>query len=334
MTSGIAGQRGEPARMVVTGAAGFIGSHLTEALLARGHHVVGIDSLCSYYDPARKRANLVAALESPRFRFVHADLTKKELEPLLDGVEVVFHLAGQPGVRVSWGKRFKSYLTDNVLATQRLLEAVRGAPGPRVVFASSSSVYGNADRYPVREEDPALPVSPYGATKLSAEHLCRLYGTTFGVPVVVLRYFSIYGPRQRPDMAFTRFIDALTAGTPLEVHGDGRQVRDFTFVDDAVAATLAAATSGRPGATYNVAGGHEASVREVIAKLAGLLGVRMRVAYGRALPGDPARSGADTSAARRDLGYRPSTELDDGLARQITCQLGALRAPAALAASA
>jgi nucleoside-diphosphate-sugar epimerase len=209
-----------------------------------------------------------------------------------------------------------------VLATQRLLEAALAVGGPRVVFASSSSVYGNAARYPVREDDPTLPVSPYGATKLSAEHLCRLYATAFELPVVVLRYFSIYGPRQRPDMAFSRFIDALAAGRALEVHGDGRQVRDFTFVADAVAATVAAASAGRPGRTYNVAGGHEASVREVIAQLAGLLGVRMRVAYGRALPGDPVRSGADTSAARQDLGYRPVTDLEDGLARQIERQLG------------
>ncbi len=231
---------------LVTGCAGFIGSRLTDTLLARGVAVRGIDAFTTYYDPAVKHANVSAAQESPRFELIDGDLNQLDLPLVLDGVDVVYHLAGQPGVRVSWSDGFSQYVTLNVLATQRLLEATRQHPVPRLVYASSSSIYGNAVRYPTTEADVPHPHSPYGVTKLAAEHLCSLYADNWGVPTVSLRYFSVYGPRQRPDMGFSRFFDAIQSGRPLPIYGTGRQIRDFTFVGDVVDATIAAGTAGRP----------------------------------------------------------------------------------------
>lgn len=305
---------------LVTGAAGFIGSHLVEKLIADGVHVRGVDRLSDYYDPELKRANLALIESGARFDFVEGDLNRLALAELLDGVDVVYHLAGQPGVRVSWGQEFQVYLDDNVRSTQRLLEVARELSLERFVLASSSSIYGDAERFPTRESDTPAPVSPYGVTKLAAEHLCRLYFKGFGVPAVAVRYFTIFGPRQRPDMAFNRFIRAALSGEPIEIFGDGLQERDFTYVDDAVEATVAAAIRGRPGEVYNVAGGNSATVVEVIETLGRLIGRELAVVHKPVVIGDARKTGADTSKAREELGYRPSTSLEQGLSLQLDAE--------------
>jgi UDP-glucose 4-epimerase len=305
-----------PDRALVTGVAGFIGSQLAEHLLASGATVIGVDRLSDYYDQAVKLENLAEALGDDRFTFIQEDVADVATPELLDGVDVVYHLAGQPGVRPSWGQSFQLYIDDNVRASQALLEAAKEVSLERFVYASSSSVYGNAKRFPTRETDTPHPLSPYGVTKLAAEHLCNLYWAEFGVPAVSLRYFSVYGPRQRPDMAFNRFIRAGVAGEPIHVFGDGRQTRDFTYVGDVVAATAAAARRGTPGAVYNVAGGSRTTVLEVIDILERLLEVEFDVRHeGRAV-GDARDTAADTSNAVRDLGYSPEFTLEAGLAAQ------------------
>jgi UDP-glucuronate 4-epimerase len=304
-------------RVLVTGAAGFVGSHLVEALLGRGDEVVGVDSFTAYYSAARKRDNLSEAGGHPAFTFVEGDLNDLDLARLLEGAKVVYHLAGQPGVRASWGEEFDIYLAQNVLTTQKLLEASRSFPLTRFVLASSSSIYGQAESFPTHEASLPRPVSPYGVTKLAAEHLANLYHAAFGVPVVSLRYFTIFGPRQRPDMAFSRFIASALEGRPLTIIGDGGQSRDFTYVGDAVAATIAAAESGVAGRTYNVAGGCQATVLDVIQTLESVVGRPLEREHLEPVPGDPRKTGGDTSAARADLGYAPSTGLEDGLRRQL-----------------
>ncbi len=256
-------------RCLVTGVAGFIGSHLAERLLADGHTVRAVDRLSPYYDVALKRRSVSRVEAAGDLEFLEQDLASCPIRPLLDGVDVVFHLAAQPGVRVSWGDEFEIYSRDNVLATQRLLEAARDASATRIVVASSSSIYGDATRYPVSEGDPAMPQSPYGVTKAAAEALCRLYNSQFSVPVVCLRYFTVFGPGQRPDMAFNRFIRAALDGDPITVLGDGAQSRDFTYVSDAVDATVAAGSRSVPGEVYNVAGGSHATINQVVDALAG-----------------------------------------------------------------
>jgi UDP-glucuronate 4-epimerase len=310
------------AAVLVTGVAGFIGSRLAERLIEAGDEVVGIDRLSHFYDVALKQRNLERLRSSDSFRFVEADLNDIDLEPLVGEAEVVYHLAAQPGVRVSWGDDFAIYARDNILATQRLLEAARAVDLPTLVAASSSSVYGDAQEYPVAESTPRRPISPYGVTKLASEELCRLYATQFGVTTVGLRYFTIFGPRQRPDMAFSRFIAAGRDGNPIEVYGDGLQVRDFTFVDDAVAATIAAASRGKPGSTYNVAGGTQATVLEVIEQLRGLLDKDIEVHHKPAAPGDVRRTGADSTLVRTELGFTPSVPLAEGLRLQVEAALG------------
>jgi UDP-glucuronate 4-epimerase len=302
---------------VVTGAAGFIGSHLAERLLARGDAVRGIDRFSPSYDPALKRHNAAALAGYQGFELIEGDLNDLELARVVADAEVIFHLAAQPGVRVSWGADFDIYLSDNVLATQRLLEAARACEVPRVVLASSSSVYGNSERYPVSEDDALHPRSPYGASKVAVEHLGRAYWSEFGVPALTLRYFTIFGPRQRPDMAFSRFISAGLSGELVEVYGDGLQRRDFTFVGDAVDATVAAAERGEPGHSYNIAGGVDASVLDVLAILERLLGRRIDVRHLPAAPGDVRITSADTSRARSALGFEPSVTIETGLERQV-----------------
>jgi UDP-glucuronate 4-epimerase len=304
-------------RTMVTGAAGFIGSHLARELLRRGHDVAGVDCFSRYYDPGRKRTNVADLVDDRRFTLVEGDLNELSLPNLLDGTQVVYHLAGQPGVRASWAREFEIYLAQNLLATQRLLEAVKELPIQRFVVASSSSIYGEAEQFPTKESDRPQPVSPYGVTKLAVEHLCNLYRQAYGVPSVLLRYFSIFGPRQRPDMAFSRFISAALANRPLMILGDGGQSRDFTYVDDAVAGTIAAGTHGEPGATYNIAGGCQATVLEVVNVLKRLLDQELELEHVDPAPGDPRKTGADISAARRDLSYEPAVSLEQGLARQL-----------------
>jgi UDP-glucose 4-epimerase len=317
-------------RAVVTGAAGFIGSHLAEALARAGHDVVGIDSFSDGYAAALKEANAARAAEAGSFRLVRADLAEAALAPLLDGASIVFHLAARAGVRGSWGREFDRYARDNLLATQRLLEAARGLSLSRFVFASSSSVYGDARSLPVDEAAPTDPVSPYGATKLAAEHLARIYHRSFGVPVVALRLFTVYGPRQRPDMAFHKFFRAVLADEPIEVFGDGSQTRDFTFVGDAVGAIVAAAEApGAAGETVNVGGGSRVTLRESIGLIGEIAGRAPRVEYRPAARGDAAHTFASVAKAERLLGYRPKTSLADGLReehRWIAALTGAARA--------
>jgi nucleoside-diphosphate-sugar epimerase len=305
---------------LITGVAGFIGSHLGERLVDSGESVVGIDSFTTYYDPAVKRRNIERLLSSDSFRLVEGSLREAELRDLVAGTDVVYHLAAQPGVRRSWGREFEIYLEENVLATQELLEAVRAADVERFVFASSSSIYGDAERMPTDESDSPRPVSPYGVTKLAGEHLCHLYFSRFDLPAVLLRYFTVFGPRQRPDMAFSRFIQAATEDREIEVFGDGLQSRDFTFVDDAVGATIAAADTGRPGEIYNIAGGAQATVLEVIEILGELLGRRVPVRHLPPVPGDARHTGADIEKARGDLSYAPRIGLREGLSQQIAAR--------------
>jgi UDP-glucose 4-epimerase len=303
-------------KVVVTGAAGFIGSHLTEGLLRDGHEVTGIDAFVDYYPRPVKERNLGGCRVHRSFRFVEGALQALDLPSLLEGARTVFHLAAQAGVRASWGRDFEIYTAHNVLATQRLLEAAVAAGTPRVVYASSSSVYGDAREMPLREEAPCRPMSPYGVTKLAAEHLGNLYERNHGLPVVSLRYFTVYGPRQRPDMAFHRFLKAARDGEAVRVYGDGRQTRDFTYIEDIVAATRAAADSGRPGCVYNVGGGERVSVNEVLELVEQVSGRKPSVVREEAQKGDVRDTSADTSAARRDLGFRSTVGLREGLARE------------------
>ncbi len=299
---------------LVTGVAGFIGSTLADRLLQDGHAVVGVDALTDYYAPELKRRNLGELLGRPGFSFHEENLLSANLGERLRGIDVVFHLAAQPGVRKSWGGTFATYLDNNVAATQRLLEAVRDVPITRFVFASSSSVYGTATDLPVRESTLPQPISPYGVTKLAAEHLCGVYANAFGVPAVSLRYFTVYGPRQRPDMAFNRFVRAMVEGDQIELYGDGEQTRDFTFVSDAVAATVAAADADLDGGrVYNVGGGSRVSVNHVIGLLERIIGKQARISRRPAQAGDARDTFADCSAARADLGYQPAVALNAGL---------------------
>jgi nucleoside-diphosphate-sugar epimerase len=293
-------------RYAVTGAAGFIGSHLAEELAARGHDVLGIDCLTDYYDPAEKEEN-ARAIELERL-----DLAEDELD--FRGFDGVFHLAGQPGVR-SFGDVFPLYLRRNVLATQRVFAAAAEA-GARVVFASSSSVYGEADAYPTGEETPPRPISPYGITKVACEHLARAYAIGFRLDAVVLRYFTVYGPRQRPDMFMRRVVDALVHGEPFELYGDGSQARSFTYVSDAVDGTILAMERARAGAVYNVGGGDEATIGEAIELLERIAGRRLDVRHLEPAKGDVHRTEADTAQIRSDLGWTPRVGLADGLKAQ------------------
>ncbi len=296
-------------RYVVTGAAGFIGSHLAEALLATGHEVVGIDSFTDYYDPARKRESAAA------FDVVEADLASADLAPLLEGADGIFHLAGQPGVRTSFGPDFELYVSRNVVASGRLFEAA-AAHETRVVFASSSSIYGDAEGFPTSEDARPQPISPYGVTKLACEHLAYALARTQGLDAVGLRYFTVYGPRQRPDMAFTRLLEALAAGTAFPVYGDGTASRSFTYVGDAVEATIAAMGWGGTGELYNVGGGEEASLSEAIAVAERIAGRTLQAKHLPAAAGDVRRTRADVSKAGNYLGWRPSTPLEGGLEAQ------------------
>jgi UDP-glucose 4-epimerase len=310
-------------KAVVTGAAGFIGSHLAERLLADGHEVAGIDCFTDYYPRERKQANLARLRDHGRFSLVEARLQDAELPRLLEGATCVFHLAAQAGVRASWGREFSHYTDHNVLATQQLLEAALVAGRPRVVYASSSSVYGDAAELPLREDGPCRPVSPYGVTKLAAEHLALLYHRNHGLATVSLRFFTVYGPRQRPDMAFHRFLKAARDGQPITLYGDGTQTRDFTYVDDIVSAVSAAALSGRPGSVYNVGGGERIALNDVLGLIERVTGRRLGIQRQGPQMGDMKDTFADTSAAGRDLGFRSTVALAEGLDREWQWILGA-----------
>ena len=300
-------------RALVTGGAGFVGSNLSERLLSQGAEVVAIDCFTDYYARDIKERNVSALRGTPGFRLVEDDLNTVDLGELLDGITHVFHLAAQAGVRRSWGRDFRTYTTLNVDATQRLLEACVGKPIERVVYASSSSVYGDDVPLPMREDMMLQPLSPYGVTKLAAEHLCHLYHVNHDVPTVSLRYFTVYGPRQRPDMGFHRFFTAILAGEPVAQYGDGLQTRDFTYVADAVNATATAAVRGTPGGVYNIGGGSRVSLREVFDMIGRVSGRPVTIAPQPPQKGDMRDTYADTSRARADMGFVPSVGLEEGL---------------------
>jgi nucleoside-diphosphate-sugar epimerase len=306
-------------RAVVTGAAGFVGSHLAEALLARGDSVLGVDCFTPYYDRAAKERNLAAARANDRFEFVETDLRTCDIEALLADADAVFHQAAQAGVRLSWSDGFGDYVGHNVLATQRLLEAVqRARPTARVVYASSSSVYGNQPRYPTVETDLPKPFSPYGVTKLAAEHLCGLYAENSGVHTVSLRYFTVFGPRQRPDMSIHRLCRAALDGSTFPRYGDGTQIREFTFVSDIVAGNLAAADRDvAPGTYVNLAGGSEITLNELIALVGEVAGAAVAIDPGPKMAGDSFRNGGAIDRAREVLGWEPEVSLREGLNAQI-----------------
>jgi nucleoside-diphosphate-sugar epimerase len=311
-------------KALVTGVAGFIGSHLAGLLLESGADVVGLDCFTDYYSREQKAANLATLTGRRSFTFVEAALQTVDLHALFDGVTHVYHLAAQAGVRRSWGAEFSVYTSHNVEATQRLLEFAKTRDLARFVYASSSSVYGDLAAIPMLEESPLHPVSPYGVTKLAAEHLCYLYYVNYGVPTVSLRYFTVYGPRQRPDMAFHRFIRAALTGQPIVLYGDGEQTRDFTFVADAAAATAAAGGRGRPGAVYNIGGGSRVTVNSVLDRLARITGRTLDVRREDPQKGDMRDTFADTTRAREDLAFHPNYTLDAGLTAEYEWLAGLL----------
>ncbi|MEX1130100.1 MAG: NAD-dependent epimerase/dehydratase family protein [Vicinamibacterales bacterium] len=300
-------------KAVVTGAAGFIGSHLSSALLDRGFEVLGVDCFTDYYPRPIKEANLEVNRSRNGFSFLEVRLQEADLPALLDGATHVFHLAAQAGVRKSWGSDFRIYTSNNVDASQQLLEACVDRRLHRFVYASSSSLYGDSVPIPMREDALPQPVSPYGVTKLAAEQLCHLYHVNYGVPTTSLRYFTVYGPRQRPDMAFNRFIRASLEGRPVTLYGDGEQTRDFTFVADAVAATMAAGDRGVPGRAYNVGGGSRVSMNQVVEIIGRIAGRPLEVRREPAQKGDMRDTYADTTLARADLGFAPSVTLEQGI---------------------
>jgi UDP-glucose 4-epimerase len=300
-------------KALVTGGAGFIGSHLCERLVEQGATVTALDCFTDYYPRAIKEANLARLLSMPGFRLVETAIKDAPLDMLLEGVTHVFHLAAQAGVRKSWGREFKVYTELNVDATQTLLEACVGRSIERVVYASSSSVYGDHTPMPFREDAMPQPLSPYGVTKLAAEHLCMLYHANHKVPAVSLRYFTVYGPRQRPDMGFNRFFTAVLEGRPLVQYGDGLQTRDFTFVADAVTATATAAVRGVPGRVYNIGGGSRVSLKDVFEAVRAVSGRDVEIEQQPPQKGDMRDTYADTTRARTDMGFAPSVTLEQGL---------------------
>jgi nucleoside-diphosphate-sugar epimerase len=303
-------------RAVVTGAAGFIGSHLCDRLLAAGHEVVGIDCFRDHYSQAVKEQNLAGAREHRAFSFCRLDLAEDDLRGVLEGAEVVYHLAGRCGLGVSTGREFDQYVRDNMVATQRLLEALAAVPIKRLVYAGSSSVYGDAEMLPTKESAVPRPVSSYGVTKLAAENLVQLYGRHFGLPVATLRFFTVYGPRQRPDMAISRFVQALAQGDEIEIHGDGEQTRDFTFIDDAVEAAVRSATADVVGEVLNVGGGSRSTICSVLAALEDITSTRVRRRYLPGAAADQRHAAASINLARQRLGWEPRVGLRNGLARQ------------------
>ncbi len=313
-------------KVIVTGVAGFIGSQLAERLINDGFSVIGIDSFSDYYPRSKKESNLSKLKSFDGFQFVEGDILKLNLDGLLDGVSYIFHEAAQAGVRGSWGDSFEVYLHDNIYATQRLFEVVKTLKELKgFIFASSSSIYGDAERYPTSEEDPPKPVSPYGVTKLACEHLCRVYQKNFGVQITILRYFTVYGPRQRPDMAFYRFIDAMVHGKEFVVYGDGEQTRNFTHVSDIIEANILAMKNNASGEVFNIGGGSQISVNDVIRLLESMIEKKAFVRYAEWQKGDARNTAADITRANKILGYYSKVSIDKGLAEQVKWQLKTLK---------
>jgi nucleoside-diphosphate-sugar epimerase len=310
---------------LVTGAAGFIGSTLVDRLLLEGHEVIGIDSFTPYYDRSQKYSNVASAVGHKRFKLQVLDLSTDNLEGLLDGISDVFHQAGQPGVRASWGSDFREYVAWNILGTQRLLESARtSSTVESFVAASSSSVYGFAESFPTSELCIPRPISPYGVTKLASEHLCSLYREEFGVPTVSLRYFTVFGPRQRPDMAISRMVDACINNQEFTMFGDGTQERDFTYVDDVVQANLLAAQmikeTGDLSPVFNIGGNTPVSMKEVAESVQRIVGKELRVEHVVREHGDPKATGADTERASKELNWLPKIDFQLGIRRQVEYQ--------------
>lgn len=303
---------------IVTGVAGFIGSHIAQTLLEAGHHVIGIDQFNDYYSPELKRKNVAPLQSYTEFKLIEDDIQALDWSALLSGVDVVYHQAAQAGVRASWGKGFRDYTERNINATQIMLEAAKDAASlQRFVFASTSSIYGNAETFPTSETTCPQPVSPYGITKLAAERLCQLYHQNFNVPFTALRYFTVYGPRQRPDMAFHKFFKAVLDDRPIDIYGDGQQTRDFTFVKDAVAANLAAAQAPEAvGEIFNIGGGSRVVLTEVIDTMEAIVGQPIRRNHIGLAMGDARHTSADVSKANKLLGYQPQVSLAEGLAQE------------------
>lgn len=309
-------------RCLVTGAAGFIGSHLSESLVAQGHSVLGVDCFTDYYPRKVKLSNLFALRRMKGFKLAEVDLSSARLSPLLGDVECVFHLAAQPGVRPSWGTSFSHYVKDNIVATQRLLEAAKQRPAiKKFVYASSSSIYGDAETLPTPETATPKPVSPYGATKLAGENLCHVYFRNYSLPVVALRYFTVYGPRQRPDMAFSTFISRIARGQEITVYGEGNQRRDFTFVRDTVAATTLA-LKAEPGSVYNVGTGNSTPLNEVISTIESIVDKKAKINHAVSALGDVKDTSADITRTIADVGYKPATTLTEGLKLQVAAKFG------------
>ncbi|MDJ0514846.1 MAG: GDP-mannose 4,6-dehydratase [Trichodesmium sp. MO_231.B1] len=304
--------------IIVTGVGGFIGSHLAETLLNQGEKVIGIDQFNDYYDPALKRQNISQFKDHSAFQLIENDIQSLNWSDLLVDVDIVYHQAAQAGVRASWGEGFRSYTERNINATQIILEAAKDAPNlKRLVYASTSSVYGNAETFPTPETICPQPVSPYGITKLAAERLGKLYHQNFGVPCVYLRYFTVYGPRQRPDMAFHKFFKWILQDEPISIYGDGQQTRDFTFVSDAIAANLAAGTVPEAvGEVFNVGGGSRVVLAEVINMMEEIVGRPIKKNFVEKARGDARHTSADVSKAQKILGYQPQVSLKEGLERE------------------
>ena len=304
-------------KVIVTGAAGFIGSHLCEKLVSDGYEVSGVDCFTDYYDPDRKRQNIEGLLKNDRFSLVEEDINSCDLLSVFDGADCVFHLAAQAGVRRSWGEEFNHYIQSNILATQKILEAIREIGGIRLVYSSSSSVYGETQDLPMKEDHRLRPISPYGATKLSGEDLCELYYHNYGIRYVALRYFTVYGPRQRPDMAFSRFITSAFQGGGIEVYGDGKQTRDFTFVSDAIESNVLASRYNGDERVFNIGGGSRVSVLDVLKIIESETGRSLNVEFTQRALGDVTDTWADASRASSELGFSPQVILKEGLAREV-----------------
>lgn len=298
---------------LVTGAAGFIGSHLSKKLIQAGYYLVGIDSITDYYPKELKEMNLAPLLKDSHFKFIPEDINDLDIRSLLEGADFVFHLAAQAGVRASWGRNFSVYTENNIQATQRLLEAAKDSPVKKFVFASSSSVYGLCPELPMKETSPLKPFSPYGVSKLAAELLCSLYFKNYGVPTVSLRYFTVYGPGQRPDMAFHKFFRSIIEKKPITIFGDGSQTRDFTYIDDVVEATYSAMTHGKAGEIYNVGGGNQRILKEVLPGLREITGSEVPIRWEENQKGDVPHTYASIEKAMEEIDYAPKIQLKDGL---------------------
>lgn len=301
---------------LVSGCAGFIGSHLCEYILNKGYKIIGIDSFSDFYPRNYKEKNIEGLLRNPSFEFIGKDMLELELEEILEKVDGIFHLAAQPGVRTSWGKNFDYYIKDNIVLTQRILEALKNFKGKRLVFASSSSVYGDSVHLPFKEDGPVSPISPYGVTKLACENLCLLYHKNFSIDTVILRYFTVYGPRQRPDMAFHRFFLAILREKEVEIFGDGSQRRDFTYIDDIVHATFSAFEKGVSGEIYNLGGGESISLLDLLEIMEEVTKRKFQILFKEKEKGDAPHTWADYSKAKKDLNFTPQVRLKEGLSNQ------------------